>query len=296
MSFRRTLILTLAGLVLAPLGSLAPVDARADEVVLGLENAIQADSNLFKTSTALVADANYELSPSILLRRREDEKLTYRLFYRPSYDWYFDNTEVNGIDHFFRAIADYAPSRVGRAWLRANLTDYRSVRAADAPTDGIPDVIGGAPGRVSRFFLDTGYDHQITRLNRVETRFELQSYQFDTPNNIDSLGIGGDVSLRRQAFPLVDVGIGLFSSWRQYREQLTQPGSDNVVVNPNLLLTFEPFETLVPDVSVGPAWIRTQQSGGGDATVARYRAATFQGQTVGAAYDVTCSGSSGRCR
>jgi hypothetical protein len=50
----------------------------------------------------------------------------------------------------------------------------------------------------------------------------------------------------------------------------------------------------VLDVRVGPAWIRTSQPGGGTASVPLYRAATASGQTLGAAYDVTCIGPSGR--
>jgi hypothetical protein len=281
-------------LLLASL-SLSAAELRADEIVLGLDNAFQADSNLFKTSTDEVRDGNYEISPSILFRRRGESKLVYKLLYQPSYDVYFVNENVNGVDHFFRATADYLPTRLGHAWVRANLTDYRSVRAADAPTDGIPDVIGGAPGRVNRFLLDAGYDHQLTRLTRVETALGFENYRFDTPNNVDSTGFGGDVALRKQIIPLVDVGVGVFASFRKYREQQTQPGSHNVVVEPNVVLTYEPIETLVFDFKVGPAWIRTEQSGGGDATVSLYRAATSptSGETFGAVFDPACIGSSG---
>lgn len=273
--------------------ALAVGAARADDVVLGLDNALQVDSNLFKTSTDEVLDGIYEISPSILLRRRGDEKLVYALLYQPSYDVYFQNSEVNGADHFFRATGDYQATRLDRLWLRANLTDYRSVRAADAPTAGIPDVVGGGQGRVNRFFLDAGYDRQWTRLTRLVSEVGYESYQFDTPNNVDSRGFGGDLAVRHQPTSLLDVGLGFFASFRRYAEQQTQPASKNVVVNPNAVLTFEPFETLVLDVRVGPAWIRTRQSGGGDVTLPRYRAATVGGETFGAAFDPACTGTSG---
>ena len=98
MSLRQVLTLCLTGFVLA-----AP-DVRADEAILGLENAVQGESNIFKTSTLEQAGANYELRPTILFRRRGDEKVTYQLLYEPSFDAYFNQTELNGVDHFFRKL------------------------------------------------------------------------------------------------------------------------------------------------------------------------------------------------
>jgi hypothetical protein len=287
MTMRTSLLLLLAGLALA-----AP-PVRADEIVLGLENAMQGESNLFKTSIDEVADGAYELSPSILFRRRGDSRLIYEVFYQPTYNVYFKNEGVNGWDQFLRASGEFAPTEVGRAWARLNLTDYRSVRASDAPVDGIPDLTQGGQGRVHRLFFDGGYDHELTRLTRVETAIGLQSYRFDTPNNVDSIGFGGVAALRHQFLPFADGGFSMFASFRQYEEKLTQPGSHNVVLNPNFLLAFEPVETLVLDLSVGPAWVHTMQSGGGSTQVDRFRGGVRDGTTFGAVFSALCIGEDG---
>lgn len=287
MGIRRTLLLFVAGLALA-----AP-DVRADEIVLGLDNTIQGESNLFKTSVDEVPDGNYEVSPNILLRRRGGDVFNYDVYYEPSFDVYFKNQQVNGFDQFFRARGEYLPVEVGRAWLAASLTDYRSVRAADAPTDGIPDVTGGGQGRVKRLFLDGGYDHEITRLTRVETEVGLERYRFDTSNNVDSIGFGGGAALRHRFLPFADAGLSMFASYREYQEQLTKPASQNVVLNPNFVMGIEPIETLLVELSVGPAFVHTKQPGGGDASVPRYRGGTVDGTTFGAVFDAACIGASG---
>jgi len=287
MGIRRNLLLLVACL------AIAPPEARADEVVLGLDNAVKGQSNLFKTSVGEVPDGSYEIAPSILFQRRGGSAFNYDVLYEPSYDVYFVNQGVNGFDQFLRARGEYLPVPVGRAWLNTSLTDYRSVRAADAPTDGIPDITGGGRGRVKRFFLDGGYDHEVTRLTRVESAIGLQRYRFDTPNNVDSVGIGGSAALRNQLLPWADAGLSMFASFRHYEDKLTQPASQNVVVNPNFVMNAEPIETLLVELSVGPAFVHTTQSGGGSASVSRYRGGTVDGTTYGAVYDAGCIGSDG---
>lgn len=283
--------------LIALLVLLAAASAGADQLVFGVDHSIRSQSNLFKIpdDDDPTSDLSYEIRPSINLHRRGYEKLSYELLYEPSYDLYVENRDLNDLDHLFRSRVEYKPWRAGRLWLRTDLADYRSVRSSDRPADGIPDVQSGGKGRVNRFFADLGYDHELDSLTRIETRLQLQNYAFTRSNNIDSLGFGGELALLRSVSPIADAGLALFSSLRRYEEATLRPPSRNLVVNPNLVVGFEPIETLRLDVRVGPAWLQTRQSGGDSATVGRFLGAETSSGPMAAVFDpVACQDGEGR--
>jgi len=244
--------------------------AAAENLVVGLEQAVTGQSNLFRSTVGSKADGNYEISPFVRVLG-EHGNVDYSIEYRPSYEVYFRSDGVDGLDHFFRGTLLYDVLPVARLRVRADVADYRSVRAvaADGP-GGIPDVIPQATGDINRAFVNAEYEHQLSRSTTATGRLAFQSYTYTTPNNADSLGFAGEGSVVH--FLRRDLGLGAsaLASHRRFEELGLQPGSQNTVGNVNLLLLYEPRPSWFVELAAGPAVIFTRQDELGPQVVSRY--------------------------
>jgi hypothetical protein len=249
---------------------LSPAVGGAEQVILGLEQGIDGQSNLFRSTVGSIADGNYEISPYVRVLG-EHTNVGYSIEYRPSYEVYFVSDDVDGLDHFFRTTLVYDVLPVSRLRLRADVADYRSVRAvaADSPS-GIPDVIPQATGDINRSFVNLEYEHEVTRATVVGGGLYFQSYAYTTPNNADSLGFAGEASVMHRLTADFGLGGSLLASHRRFDELPLRPSSDNTVANANVLLLYEPTPSWFLELSAGPAVIFTRQDPLGPQVVSRW--------------------------
>jgi hypothetical protein len=253
----------------------------AEEVVLGLEQAVTGQSNLFRSTVGSIADGNYEFSPYLRLLG-EHGNTEYSVEYRPSYEVYFVSEDVNGLDQFFRTnvVSNLLP--VSRLRFRLDYADYRSVRAvtADGPA-GIPDVVPQATGRIKRTFANLDYEHDVTRSTRAAGRLAFQSYNYTTPSNADSLGIAAEGNVVHFLRQEIGIGGSVLLSHRRFDELDLQPASQNTVANANLLVLYEPAPSWFIELSAGPAAIFTRQDELGPQVVDRwFGVPTDQGDVI----------------
>jgi len=250
--------------------TVAPTAGTAERLELGIQQAITGQSNLFRSPTTPIPDGNYELMP-IIRFNGAGGTYGYALEYRPSYEVYFDNENVNGFDQFFRGNFYYRPQPVSTVRFNADVADYRSVRALTAAgPDGIPDIVPQTTGRIVRSFLDLAYEHEITRATSATAGFGFQSYEYSTPNNPDSLGFALEGSALHRLTRDFALGGSVLGSYRQFDQLDPQPASQNAVANANLLLLYEPTPSLFFEFSVGPAVVFTRQDDPGPQLVNRF--------------------------
>jgi hypothetical protein len=256
--------------------------AEAEQIVLGIEQGISGQSNLFRSTVRPIAEGTYVISPFVRVLRRGG-KIEYLVEYMPSYEVYFDNSDLNGLDHFFRGNIVYNVLPVSKLRLRADVADYRAVRAvtADGPA-GIPDVTPQTTGDITRSFVYLDYEHQVTPSTVATGVLGFQSYQYTTPNNADSLGFGGDARVVHSLQSNFGLGGSVLASHRRFDSLNSQPGSQNTVVNANLVALFEPTPSLFIELSGGPAVIFTRRDAAGPQIVNRFFGAdTPPGPVVG---------------
>ena len=273
-------------LALAALTALA-APARGDQVVLGVEQAVTGQSNLFRSTVREISDGSYQVTPSVKVLG-EESTFRYLVEYDPSYEVYFISENVNGLDHFFRGQLAWDPLPVSTLRLRADVADYRSVRGitADGPA-GIPDVVPQVTGDITRSFVDLDYEHALSRTTVARAAIGMQSYAYTTPNNADSLGGGGELGLLHELTRDFSLGGSLLGSYRRFDELVAQPGSENAVANANLILLWEPTPSFFVEVEAGPAVVVTRQDPPGPEVVGRYSGADTVFGPVVALFDTT---------
>lgn len=282
----------LALLLLLPLPA---VPGRADTLTLGLEQRTRVESNLFKTPDEEERDGSYELQPSARFLRR-GPLFQYDLFYQPSFDFYFENGELDNASHLFRGSMGHAPSRTELWTLSAEVSNYRSINAATQETTGIPDVLTDRDGRVTRVFGDLQYERQLDPAWIADARVGLQSYTFSDRNNVDNVGLDGEANLRHELRSNLAFGAGLAGGHRWFDEDRDRrlPASRTLVLSGGLLLEAEPFETLLLEVRGGPAVILTWLDAVSGSEVARFGTSGTGAATEAAVFDpVECSNERG---
>jgi hypothetical protein len=265
---------------------LAPVPASAGRVLLSVDQSIVGQSNVFKTGETETSDASYELTPRIRFFD-PDEKFFYDVEYSPSFEAFFRTDGFNGVDHFVRSRLQYHPTRIDAVDLRADIANYRAIRATtvDGPM-GIPDVIPGAQGEVTRVFIDAGYERQITRATVASVTAGIQHYSYTEPTNVDNTGAGGELSLVHELVPNFAIGASIFGSYRSYEPGEFQAGSENGVLNANLILRMRPTPSTSLDFKIGPAGIFVREPPPGPIATERFNGAESDLGTLGALYRV----------
>lgn len=280
-------LLPILGLLL-----LAAAPARADRAIFALEQDVTYQSNLFKTPEDEESDAYYRLRPSIRLLG-DESTFSYDLFYRPSFDFYFDNGDLDDDSHYARGSIGWVPVRHGELRLSGEVSHYRSIRSDDTDTDGaIPEVVPGGRGSITRAIADLAYEQRLRPDWTFASRAGLQSYSFTDSGSADSLGFDGEASLLHELRSNLALGGSLFVGHRSFDEQERSgtPRSRNIVANGSLVLRAEPIRSWTVEILGGPALVAVWRDGQGGRTVNRFRGSGSGLGTMAAVYDPT------RCR
>ncbi len=249
---------------------LASSPADAEEIRLTVDQAIIAQSNVFKTSPEEVVDASYELTPELQILR-ENDKLSYDLRYTPSFEAYFTTDQVSGVDNFLRGSIDYSPTRTDTLRLRLDIASYRAIRgsAVDGPA-GIPEVVPGTLGNVNRVLVYADYDRQLSRTTMASASLGLQHYGYTTGGNVDSTGVVVQTLVLHELLSNLALGGSLDGGYRTYDANGFQPRSRNAVVNLNFVLRSRPTPTILFDFAIGPAGVFVRQDEPGAASTERF--------------------------
>ncbi len=258
--------------------------ASADEFYVILDQTIQGQSNLFRTEENPVADGSYEIRPRLRFERT-DSAFQYQAEYSPSYDAYFDTSEVNGFDQFGRLRVSHSPIPQGTLWARTDLAFYRAIRSAQVEgPGGIPEIVPGSAGRIFRGLADFGYDHQLGPATYAKGTLSLQGYDYDTAANADSIGIGAGFDILHELRPSLALGATLLLSHRSFSELSPRPASSNTVLYGGPVLRWLPTPTLTVELQAGPAWLMTDVDAAQPAEVLRFRTATSDAGTEGGVF------------
>ncbi len=259
---RRTLVL-LALLILHGARSVS-----ADQLLLGLEQMLTGQQNICGLYEDEIADGTYEIRPSVQLRRPEGT-LSYDLSYSPTFEVFFRSDQLNGVDHSSRATIQYEVLPVASLSLRADLAHFRSTRAStvDGPT-GNPEVVPETAGDINRIFADLEYEHQLSRSTRATGAFSFQRYAFTTLDGADSNGFGARIEAVHEPTQAFGIGGSLAGSLRRFKDRSLPPALQNAVLNPNLVITMSPAQTVFLSLRAGPALLFTRSAGiaGGSST------------------------------
>ncbi len=272
-----------------PLGALvlATTPVHADRLILSIEQDVTHQSNLFKTPDDEESDAYYRVRPGVAFQG-EESTFRYDLVYRPSFDFYFDNSDLDDDSHYGRGKLSWKPMANGELTLGGEVSHYRTVRSDDVEGDGVPDALSGRDGRVTKAVADFGYEHYVQRDWIAATHAGVQSYTFTDRESADSLGFDGEASLIHELRPNLALGGLLFGSQRSFDEQQTSgtPRSRNLVLNGSLVLRAEPFRSTTFEVRGGPALIAVFNDGRDrGATVDRFRGTDAGPNTTAAVFD-----------
>jgi hypothetical protein len=263
---------------------LAPALALAGQALLSVDQSLVGQSNVFKTVGPQVSDGSYELQPHLRFFD-PDEKFLYDVEYAPAFEAFFKTDGFNGIDHFLRSRLQYQPTRIDTVHLRANVANYRAIRATTTDgVGGIPDVIPGTQGDITRVFIDGGYERQITRATMASATAGFQHYSYTTPSNVDSTGVNGELMLLHEPISNVSIGGSVFGSYRDYQPSEFQAGSENAVFAANLVVRSQITPTIYFDFKGGPAGLFVREAAPGPALTERFYGEETDAGTVAAVF------------
>lgn len=272
-------------LLFAAASLLLPSRMLADHAWLELEQTVSGQSNLFRSADDEQADGSYQVRPRLRFQRAKGE-IQYEVEYSPTYDVFFQTSGIDGFDQFGRTELSYSPTPIGTFFTHSELAYYRSIRSStvEGPT-GIPEVVPDVSGRVFRAIADVGYQHAFSATTVGEASFAIQSYEYSTPSNTDSVGFGGEVNLLHELGPTIELGGLLLASHRRFEDLESQPASNNTILHGGPIVRLLPIPAFSVEVQFGPAWVLTDRDAGEAASVSQFRTISSGGVTQAAVFD-----------
>lgn len=265
-------------LALLLMAFVAPVEARAEaSLTLGLEGGVEYDDNVLFRSDDVQADGLIRLGPKLELQD-EQGVLQYRARYFPSYEKFFDLSELDGWNQDAFASVSWIPSGRTRFTVRDHyLETNRATRIFDAidPIDPGGDVGLLATQGFTQNIAAAELERKLTRIDLLTLSVQNTLSENEplaelavTEGDVSSASISWlhTFSARNQA--------GLFARYtRQQFENVTErveTQSDFYNASLQWIHAFDPTWTL--SLSVGPAWV---SSDGGEEQPTR-----FEGQPL----------------
>ncbi len=280
MRLRPILILALASLLPA-------LSADGREVVLGIQQSLTADSNLFNESQDPTADGSYRIGPTIRLREQRDV-LNFDFFYTPQYQVYMRTDNVNGLNHTFIGELEYRPTPRDTITLSSSAILRRAVQLLTDPNLVVSDFDTPGIGDTGRYIVDLRYQRRLTdRLaGSVSGRYEQWTYTNGTavPN------ISGTAKADTYwAFtPEIQAGIEVTGSYRAFEAIGSLPPSTNAIGNASLFGAWQIDPRWSMTLSGGPAYVAQRQDAPEARLTRRFRTDENQNGVVAAAQFANC--------
>lgn len=248
----------------AVLGSglmLAAASAEAGEVLLSVDSRIGGDSNVFRTSDDRRPDGFFAFSPQLSVRELNRE-LNYSFGYRPTYETYFETSNIDGFDHKAYGNLTWRPTPVDRITLGSDYTNNRRVRYEDesGPSDPVLNLEGNARERVRRANAELSYSRQLNSLWSVYGAATFGDTDYSRSESVDSRGYSARVGANYVLTPLTVVGLS-----GSLRRRDSDPGSrfqasqKTQIWNISVSVERELTPTLTVSAQAGPSFIRSNR-------------------------------------
>jgi len=279
MSLRRILVLALASILLA-----VPADAR--EVILGVEQSLTADSNLFNQSVDPTADGSYRIGPTVHLLEDRDV-INYDFFYSPQYQVYMTTQDVNGWNQTFYGDLAYRPTARDEFTLETSALLRSAVQLLTDPGVTVDAAAVPGIGDTGHYEVDLTYRRMIGERWSGSVTGNYDQWTYTNRTAIPNVSGGGAAALYWAATPHVQTGVDLSSLYRRFDSVGAQPQSANVVSNASLFALWEFVEHWKLTLSGGPTYVAQRQSAPEDRVSNRYQVGTL-GADVYAAPFANC--------
>jgi hypothetical protein len=183
-----------------------------------------------------------------------DGNLTWEAQYKPSYEYYLQESDIRGFDH---EAAGQVYWRVGPRTTLIASDSYREYRSLFRFNENAADPTEAAALRAERTEItgnlaSVALRHVLTPLDELSFNGQYVTRRYDTANDIDSLSVGANWRHSLDARTTV----GLRASWTEQTFTRTV-GDDQVTDYYNISATFEHrfSRTLSLELYAGPAWI-----------------------------------------
>ena len=248
----------------AVLGSglmLAAASAEAGEVLLSVDSRIGGDSNVFRTSDDRKQDGFFAFSPQLSVRELNRE-LNYSFGYRPTYETYFETSNIDGFDHKAYGNLTWRASPVDRITLGSDYTNNRRVRFEDdsSPSDPVVNLEGNARERVRRANAQLSYSRELNSVLSVYAAASFGDVDYSRSESVDSRGYSAQVGTNYVLTPLTVVGLS-----GSLRHRDSDPGSgfqasqQTQIWNVSVSVQRELTPTLTVSAQAGPSFIRSNR-------------------------------------
>lgn len=276
MSPRRILALVLASLLLA-------VPAAGRELVLGVEQSITADSNLFNQVESPTADGSYRIGPTVRLFEDRDV-INYDFFYSPQYQVYMTTQDVNGWNQTFYGDLAYRPSARDEITLETSALLRSAVQLLTDPGIVVDAAAVPGIGDTGHYVVDLTYKRMIAERLSGSITGSYDQWTYTNPTAIPNVSGGGTASLYWAITPHVQTGVDASSLYRRFEELGARPKSANVLSNASLFAFWEFVERWSLVVSGGPTYVAQRQDAPDDRISNRFVAGTLGGNVYAAPF------------
>lgn len=292
---RRTTSIFASGLLLCAAGLLLPGPARGVEINGGVRGETAWNSNVFGSVEDEEDDVSFRVSPWVRLQEPRGD-LTWRLEYRPSYETFLDQSELDGWDHSVSGAASWRIRPDTTVSVEERFDRFISVtRFNETVIDDAGQAIIETEGRLNRFKRNLVLVDVEHLLSPTQALFANASHEIYDPSGdltSDRENAAATAGYRQQLTERDT--LGGFLSWRRQTFETLGRGGDRETDYYNASLTwvhrFDP--TFVLRASAGPTYVdprKTPTLGDVEVTVARFPGQAIPGGQAVQVFDVfTC--------
>ena len=215
--------------------------SEAGEVIIGLENRIAGDSNVFRSieggSRRIERDGIWEVTPSIQVRETQRE-LNYSLDYRPVFEAYFTQPGIDGWDHSQRSSLDWNISGKDQVGIVQSFRRARNVREFETGEfDSVNEFVLDESDRerITRSSVSAFFSRQWSPAAQFRLGVDFNDVEFNSARNLDSRSYSANASVNYVPVDRWTLGVAGVGRIRQ-TEGLQINDEDNDPLNPLSLL------------------------------------------------------------
>lgn len=252
---------------------LASSPSQSRELLLFVENRLAVDDNVLLTSTnrqeSTVTDGYWEIIPRVIVRELNDD-LAYDFRYQPSYQHFFTESNINGVDHNARGSLDWSVSPADAVGVSGTLFSNRRLRLVDSEGGVGSAALPLEPSdgqRLRRGTARTYYRRSLSRLWSVRLDYAYDDIHFSRRNFTDSSAQTASVGLDHQYDARTILGMTVTNRFR--RSKVNQLRTDGGVfreirtlsrtIDVALRIQRQLLKSLSISVQAGPSLIDTEQ-------------------------------------
>jgi hypothetical protein len=243
-----------------------PIAAGAAEVNLSIDTSGQYDTNITRQDGGDENDISFRVGPRIRIQDRKSN-LVYRLDYRPIYEIFVQNTDLNEHSHLVNGEVLWNIGDRTSVLLQDTFSYTQSINegnlVAEESVTGEP--IQETPNSEivrSNVFQNSAtmlWRHNFTPRTTGQLNISHDFFDSDSSNSLSSSTLAGTTSVTHAITARDRIGIGGGVNWQQYEENSFQPGSDTFTYRAFFSWLHKFGENTELSIQGGPALIMTNQ-------------------------------------